>query len=424
MTTSGPSTTERLIRAEVGSTASVSLVSGTNVTPMSVVMDCARQHLPKDFEVWWVDDGPPSMFALSSHRTKAVAFSTRALEIAAQTRQLYEESLSSSARRASYRLTLTHLSELLLQQRSAPLATTAFLESIRGQTLFLPFGTDWRLLEYEPINEAYMALWFFSLGHELGHISVEASQTLGSSMRAVLDRQIRVLATDQIESGLNLPYSVKERLRKGLDDPSTELPLYAPSLMEECAADVFSCQILLESTFRVFQRTEKKVSLSNLVYELLAANSVRSHFDSIKGMAKTLVSSEHWEDSAERYFGYSLAASTRTHYLSNYLSLAISQMVNSDSVPKLVEDLTRSVHESACKVSAGAVDAYSHLMTMESQTDAHRLPKWFYEQYDRSPVGIDGSARRFCQLASSFSVDSSQIQELRRLVKLGRADAS
>jgi hypothetical protein len=419
MNTTGQSTTELLIRAEVGSTASIALVSGTNVTPMSVVMSCARQHLPKEFEVWWVDEGPPSMFALSSPRTQAVVFSTRALEIAAQTRQLYEESLSSSSRRASYRLTLLHLSELLLQQRSGSLATAAFLESIRGQTLFLPFGTDWRLLEYEPINEAYMALWFFSLGHELGHMSVEASPTLSSSLREALDNQIRALATEQIEAGLNLPDSVKERLRQGLDDPSTELPLYAPSLMEECAADVFSCQVLLESTLRVFQRMEKKVSLWKLAYELLAANSVRSHFDSIKGMARTLASTEHWEESADRYFGYSLAASTRTHYLSSYLSLALSQMVESDSVPKLVDDLTRSVHESACEVSAGSVDAFSHLLTIEPQIDSNRLPAWLCEQFNRSPIGIEGPARRFCELASSFSVENSQIQELRQLIACG-----
>ncbi len=423
MNTGGQSATELLIRAEVGSTASVSLVSGTNLTPMSVVIDCARQHLPKDFEVWWVDDGPPSMFALSSPRMRAVVFSTRALEIAAQTRQLYEESLSSSARRASYRLTLLHLSELMLQQRCASLATAAFLESIRGQTLFLPFGTDWRLLEHEPINEAYMALWFFSLGHEMGHMSVESSPTLTSSMREVLDKQIRVLATEQIEAGLNLPESVKERLRKGLDDPSTELPLYAPSLMEECAADIFSCQILLESTFRVFKRMEKKVSVWHLAYELLAANSVRSHFDSIRGMAKILASTKHWEDSVDHYFGYSLAASTRTHYLANYLGLAVSQMVEISSVPKLVDDLTRSVNESACKVSAGAVDAFSRLASIEPQTVPHRLPTWFHEQFSGSSIGIGVAARRFCQLASSFSVDSSQIQELRQLVERGRADA-
>ena len=423
MNTSPQSPTERLIRAEVGSNASISPVNGTNVTPMSIVMDCARQHLPRNFEIWWVDDGPPSVFAFSSARTQAVVFSTRALEVTAQTRQLYEESLKPSARQVSYRLTLLHLSELLLQQRTASLAIAAFLESVREQKLFLPFGTDWRLLEYEPINEAYMALWFFSVGHELGHMSAEASPTLNSSMREVLDKQIIALANQQLETGLDLPESVKERLRRSLTDPGTELPLYAPSLMEECAADVFSCQILLESTFKVFQRMGTEVSLWKLAYELLAANSVRAHFDSIKGMARIFASFEHWEDSAERYFGYSLAASTRTHYLSNYLSLALSRMVESDSVGKLVEELTRSVHGAACEVSAGAVDAFSHLVAVELQAAPDRLPTWFREQISRSRVGIDQAAKRFCQLANSYSVDSGQIQELKQLIETGRADA-
>jgi hypothetical protein len=252
---------DALIRSHVGRGARMRRYTSELPTPMNAVLNNVRDHVPADVVIYWVDGGLPELFSEPYFSPPALVFNSRYIEITGFMRQMLEFDGEAVLGELSERVCLKLMAELALRYGDPATAAYLVTRSVLGQSVFIATGST--LLELESLdrNERYMALWFFGMLHELGHVAVSAgTSTLAAGvpqahLRAQLAAAINELDSDHLD----------ERSEVDFDHFS-----------DEVAADVFAVSALISSTQAVML-----TELARDIRPLRFAHEVASSFFSL-----------------------------------------------------------------------------------------------------------------------------------------------
>jgi hypothetical protein len=159
---------EEVIRSRVGRVQEIDVVTRTQPTPMTVFLEAAEESLDHQVDLFWIDDGVPGHFSVRGDDSFAVVFHTRALTLNASARSLLLNPISDVRSEAAERMALRLVAEHLLERGFVDQALQTFARAHRvsGVSFVEP---DLDALERASLDDAYLAQWFFPLGHEIGH---------------------------------------------------------------------------------------------------------------------------------------------------------------------------------------------------------------------------------------------------------------
>jgi len=409
---------QRLIRMEVGDHASVDLLTRERKTPMTVVLDHAERGVGPCFDIWWVDGGPPSLACLHDERRAHVVFNTRYLEVSAQARSLYgEKALDVDAQ--AYRQALRRIAEQLLAVRHPELATSVYLESIRAQRVWSTVGTDWHLLEYEPLQEPYMALWFFGLLHEIGHF---AAPRLGGTLVALDADKIR----RSIDLSLNRhpwPADIKAQIQALRDDAHAGHVLHPDVLREEMYADIFACSTLLPATMDVLQQADQPFDFWRLAYELLIMGQVRHATDVCAAFVRAIASEDDPQQAALLALAQPIATTVRNMFCQFYLQQAGCAIYEpasgvAEHVSDLLERIVNQVQPLADRIDNATGKAMRRCLALAASPPPAAVPDWFAREWQTAVVKVPlvEAMRSFCRMAGSFGCATDAIHQMEVLI--------
>jgi hypothetical protein len=403
-----------MLRMEVGAKAALVPVEGNNLTPMSIVIRNGQKSAKCPVTVWWADDGPPSMFCLEDGTSTAILFSTRCLQLDAQARWLVgNTSFRAGACELAYRLSLTRLSEHLLMLGQHRLALSAVLESIREQTIFAPFCRRWQDLEYLEVDEAYMALWFFGLGHEFGHVL--SNGALSSSPLASRFEEIAESAVTKVLSELIWPIQIKRLLVERAHSAESSLSIHPSSLREECLADVGACSLLHESSQEALQLLGREMDFASFAWEMLAVGVVRSFNDSALALAR-VVSDPNPTSHALTALSSLVAVNVRLVFRRLYLEHSWATAKDSAYVSAYLDAMVGQLQED-CKTLEDSMGAAARFLLLSKETEPTILPSWLKPSIVGDITGeVRTTLKVFVSLARSFSTDCSEIHALGSLI--------
>ncbi|HZO69827.1 MAG TPA: hypothetical protein VFB74_32940 [Kribbellaceae bacterium] len=252
----------QLVRSQVGPGVRVWRHDRGNASPMSLVLDVVDEVLERRCAVFWADGGPPEMFTLPDLDPAVVLFSVRHLEMTGYLRGVVmDEVLGEDLREdLAEQVSLRMIAELVLRYGDPGLACHLLAESISDAG---PYAQPLTLmdLELEPISEMYLAVWFFALLHELGHIA-----STGHADNAEFDPYIDGL----VEAVTRERFGDRhDELMRNLRPPGRPDSLDRPLLREEIAADLFSVQVLIFAAARVMKRKGTPFDITKLSTEIV-----------------------------------------------------------------------------------------------------------------------------------------------------------
>lgn len=257
------------LKSALGPGAEFSLYDRAVKTPMNFTLDLAVRHLGDvEVDVYWVESGPPELFCLPGLSPTPVVFSRRFLSIMAFIRRLFSQpGIDDVAQEMARRSTLKLMAEFALRAGSGDLAVELFVESIVGRGIWLDDSNEQaRALEHEPKNESYMAVWFYGLLHELGHLSaagMNARESLFSD-RTTLQYLEFVLAQSK-----HYPEALKTEIRAQALRARSSSVVGIDTLRTEAMADLFAATVLLEASVKMAAAEQRSFDVFLYVQELL-----------------------------------------------------------------------------------------------------------------------------------------------------------
>lgn len=249
---------EELVRAflegELGSGAKykrlvASLVENAGpdyFNPFFLFLDRFRQDVKRNFDVYWVDGGKPELFSVAQVEPALVVFSSRYVELVFIFRQILGTVAFDDYRtQAIARTALRVMAELAVYDGNLEFAEQAFIRSLIGEEKHV---SDWSGLWIheafnQPMDEGYVANWFFGLAHDLGHINAIAHPEYQQLMFSENNARI---ALDYALTDYGIPQEMESAIRKSAENPSS--PLFPERLNVEAYADLFAIQILIRAT--------------------------------------------------------------------------------------------------------------------------------------------------------------------------------
>ena len=368
--------------------------------------------------VFWVSNGPPDMFCLRANDSMAVAFSDRYVQLSAQFLQLLTMPLDNLLRaEVAERLCLRVIAEFSLKNGDADLAALCFMRAKVGESFMIPDTEDVRALEYEPISERYMFIWFFGLMHELGHAKA-ASGMLRSLLEQVFPDEsvssylINILNEEDVPGDLHL--SMKDFLAAE--------PMFSPAqLRDESLADVFACEALLEATRDILLIANKR-QLDPLAFatEHVLAMNWLSLIEKCRLIAATAPSRRPaGTQEVLKVANHHMAFRFRTQVANWYLLQALRPFYSA-STPEKLEEAVVAFSEGLGPVHAAVQNGYRaalrYTMGAKSQLDDFNL----LEQFRRESTSIVGSIIRteteaFIARAKGVGVRSELLDQLEKV---------
>lgn len=246
---------EQSIRGRVGASAVIDRCGENVRTPMSFTIERAVTRLEASAAIYWVSNGPPDMFCLRAAGSIAVAFGDRYVQLSSQFLQLLTMPMDNALRtEVAERLCLRVIAEFALKNGDADLAALCFMRAKAGERVMIGDTRDVMALEYEPINERYMFIWFFGLMHELGHAKAASKERRSLLANLFPDEWISSYLACLLEKE-DLPINHRRSMESFLAD---ELMFSPARLREESSADLFACEVLLETTRDILLIADKR----------------------------------------------------------------------------------------------------------------------------------------------------------------------
>ena len=413
---------EQVVRSHVGSQAEIWRHDRSINNPMNVVLRAAEEVIKRPIAVFWVEGGLPESFSLPSLTPAVIIFSVRYLEMVSQLRgistntTLDEKLLAEVSERISLRI----LSELILRYGNPALACYLFMKSlIEEGVYFTPPSLD--VIETVAKNEMYMAVWFYALLHELGHVHAEHVDG------EVAPPQDYSYLDEKIDSVLNESFSeeIVEKAHRSLRQGDTKLSLGRDVLVPELSADLFSAQLLYTATIRVMRIEENlgQFDAGRLALELLTMFRLSHYMNSCSLAARyaTDIGSrpllDPWGNAAN-----AVRLNVTIDFLAHYLVTggAVSSAPDQAKFSELRGRLIESVHQSPARASSfdrGHTRAIEECFFLNQRDDnlAGRLAEYIQSTLDTALFRIE--ADRFCKLAQSLGVTSPDIDLLAAFAK-------
>jgi hypothetical protein len=308
-----------------------------------VTLEQAAKGLSREMVIYWIEGGLPEYFSLPGLNPAPIIFSARYIEIcetllriwASEESDLIAEDILAPC---TQRYALQIVAELALRGGDASTAAYLFARSLTDNAMLMA-PSSIKHIEEELMNETFMALWFFVLLHEIGHVHTE--ERSGEKLLSLTDVREAVEFTMTTEG-----YS-SEMIAEitGHLDARGGNPLHPDQLGPEVAADKFAFETLMRSSqhrptadstailaisvfdlFNVFTILNMCAAAarhitdptSNLRYDqwLIMGFHVRANFllRHVATLLAALPSEQGWADSQSASFWESfLAAGSRRH---------------------------------------------------------------------------------------------------------------
>jgi hypothetical protein len=325
---------EEILRSELGKAAKFERYDRKPRSPMNLVLDVAEREIGPRFTVYWVDDGPPDVFSLPGLAPSPVVFSTRHLSLTAFARRLFvdigpvNEDLVDVAERTALRL----MAEMALRRGDSDYAVLAFVRSVAGQGIwtaseveaFLSDKNQVTGLEAEPINEAYMATWFYGLAHELGHLHPHQTQRFAQG-----DLFSDIWMLDAITAALErfsiYPESMKQQAIERAKQRRSQSVVGIDHVRSEGLADFFATSVLLRTTVDLMKELNREpFEIERFILEMMIFLNIVGTFDRCRRVASFASATDVDKDAAFEASLYPVQCWVRALMQRTYLEPAVA----------------------------------------------------------------------------------------------------
>ncbi|MGW2719788.1 hypothetical protein [Streptomyces sp. NPDC001492] len=387
---------------------------------MVEAIQVAEEHLGQPITVFWIDGGLPETFSLPGLDPPVVVFSARHLEMLASLRgTLSADHLSEElGARVAERLNLRIVAELTLRHGDVATACYLFLESALNEGFFAPLVTlaD---LEARPVDELYMAFWFYGLLHECGHVVLAHDRGSSTDWREINLADLIERVID--ESFGDEAATARESIRAAGTTRSLDLQV----LMEEVRADVLGVRLLFAAAFRVLGRADAitNETAGRLAVEVVTMFGLFHYMNGCAQIARD--ASQEFEGGLDKDLGFNVANAVRLNVVADALAddLAAAVLASGDDGEEAEETYERirtwilDVVSEAIERQA-AFDRGHHqamrlvLYANERRADVYRRLAEHLLANDARALYFQNEARAFLALASDLGVQHPDLDLL------------
>jgi hypothetical protein len=408
---------DAVVQSQVGRSAKYRVYDRSIRTPMNFVLDEAQRQFPREFVVYWVDGGLPEVFSISGVVPVAV-FNSRFVEVDAFLRTLVVDTILPQPDEVAERICLRLMAELSLHYADVDQAVLALAQSLVGGSVTLLTSNSLADLEAAPIDEAYMAVWFFGLAHEIGHFVAAAAEVPASGP----------LSDAGIRAGINIgiDHMAGDRLDlTALREFARTQPL--EHVRAEAHADLFAAGVLFQSTLDILGETGGEFRIDQFMAELVIAVNVVALFERCK---QTVRLSARGGSSADILrFQYSTPAFfVRSSMVREYLRRAVASWLSDgppsdthlQAVDRLLDQVSQQLAERFNTVETGLARAMRFfLFPRERQPDVLDRLAAEVRSGDGGVAAVQ--LQDFLQTAAERGAHSASLEVLQALVHDERA---
>jgi hypothetical protein len=417
---------EESIKSLLGRKASFWRYDRTPNTPMNLLLETVEQQVSSQFSVYWVSDWTPEVFCLRGESRTLVIFSERYLELVGDIRHsIVQDSLADVRVELAERTCLKLIAKFALRYGDPEFAVLCFLKSIVGKSFYI-FDTNLLLnLERQPIDEAYMATWFYGLAHELGHV---ASRQLEMSMRGGLFSDEAILAGIEIAlDHFPYPEAFKQESLVNASKYRSEFILGIDNLRSEGFADIFAATILLQSTYNIMGIVKSGLfKIENFIAEMIVFLNIIIIIHQCRQVAQLASQSTPDRSAREVLALHPVAAHVRALMLHEDLGRSAATFIfNTKDISEqqlkqsneLVNEISRHLGKAIKAIDTGMGRAMRFSLFAEER-DQHLLEKFTDEVSGGDAFSSILEAQQFCELADLLEVHGEGLDALKTIVAI------
>jgi hypothetical protein len=250
---------DEIMADEVGGTGEVMRITGEQLNPISITIREAVRELGCDVAVYQIYGGLPEVFSMPGFDPAAAGFSTRCVEVASTLLRLVENGSlleEEVLAEVSEQVCLEIMAELALKNGDCAAAVCLISRAALASPVISLAPTTIAALEMEEYGETYMAVWFYGLLHELGHVHAERNPGATGMSSEGLRRLVDIAIPDRHASAV--------REEHGADDPLNE-----ERLSKEVMADRFAADVMWRATQSVLDLEGRRNSFSPVAIVLI-----------------------------------------------------------------------------------------------------------------------------------------------------------
>jgi len=424
---------EELLKSELGERAEFWPYQRNNRTPMNFVLDKVQDAIGNIFSVYWVSDGPPEVFTVTGFENSPVVFSTRYLGLSAFLRHLLvdrhlETILTDVARRACLKL----IAELSLRHGDPEFAVIACVASLIDKGVWLNDDDQLQQLEYEPINERYMATWFFGLSHELGHLATLSWGERIKNEDGLFSDAWMLEAIKHAISKFPYPEWVKSDAVNEAKNKQSDSVLEINHLRNEGLADFFATSVMLASTVEIMKlvNTDPPFSSVRFVQETVIFFNIIAIFDRCRSTVSALkalsLGKKTFHGAGIDSLLQPVAVHVRARMQREYLESAITEFLYGRDaaleevqlVQKMIDEVYKSFESRIDSTETGMAKAMEYaLFPKRRELDIWTLLEGFRENLLHSPLPLARlEAERFSLLAEKLQKKGELLRALKRIL--------
>lgn len=402
------------LREAFGKGASISRYGDENRTPMTFVLERVAARLDRPHVLYWVEDCAPDLFSLRSDAGVAAVFNRRHLELSAQLLNLFTfPGDGELICELSERLFLRIIGECALRHGDADLAVLCYVKGRLDERVVIPDARNVLELELSPINERYMFLWFFGLVHEFGHEHAAQASRRAWMAEWLPDHAVHAELREGLD-GENLPAELRPRAEEVLAGS----PLFSPAgLREESAADLFACEVLLQSTLDIFgELSLGPVDPVGFAVEHIIFMNILMFIERCRIIAE-MASPRAAADKTPiiKLALHHVAITFRARLAQWYLQQALvqAQGLSPEKLERAIEEAQSGFAARRDMIQKGYRNALRYALGAKRQVEDHPLLDRFREGI-RSPLATATAqeTRAFCETARAMGVEGGLLAVL------------
>ncbi|GAA0765494.1 hypothetical protein LRH25_09150 [Ideonella azotifigens] len=417
---------EAVLAIELGPRARFFLHQPAPGSPMGLVLDLVERRLGAgSFDLYWLDLGSPELFSLPGLSPCPVVYSRRHLSLSACVRRVFSEpSLQQVADECAEQLALKLMAEFALRRGHVDFAVHAFLKSIVGKGIWLDDGDQTLVLEQERKGEAYMAVWFYGLLHELGHVEAARRQQSGQRLLFSDTRALGFIDV-ALAQAVHYPAGLKNEIRQlALAERGSSM-VGLDQLQCEASADMFAAELLLAATQAVMQQDRgDSPDTGRYLQELVLLTQVVALMDRCRGTATVAchAGADLRTMASAQLLLPPVANAARAAMVASFLKLLLARWAWGDGFSEAQLATAGVLVDAAYAQFAPRVDRVEAGLS-NAMRFALRLVPWpsLAEQLQalRSelamPLCLD-ETQRFCDLADQLGAEGEPLAALRTMV--------
>lgn len=273
---------DRIMAKEVGATGTVERITGEQLNPISITIREAVRELGCDVVAYRIEGGLPEVFSMPGFDPAAVGFSTRCVEVVSTLLRLFESAslLKDLLAQVSEQTCLEVMAELALQNGDCAAAVFLISQAALASPRLVLTSSTMLGLELEKYGETYMAVWFYGLLHELGHVRAERNPEAGGVSPEDIRWLVEVALPDDESLVRELMGSAGRRARHPLDEEH---------LRAEVIADRFAADIMWRATQAILDLEGRRDSFDPVAFALV----IMDMFDVFVVMSTCKLAADH-----------------------------------------------------------------------------------------------------------------------------------